>query len=915
MLETRQNIASLLRSGATEHGDRTAIETEAGKSITYVQLFDQVMIIAASLKLAEVVSKRERPRIGIVLANGTGFAIALLGVTVIAEAVPFNPNSTEAEFDVYFQRSGIDALLVAEKESGPAVSIAGNRKLPIFRLSPDHTIVGFKPLEFDIPDADADAIALVLMTSGSTGASKLVPLSHRNVCTSAADVCRSMELGPSDRCLSMWEQYHIGGLVDLLLAPLSSGGCVIETSGFNAAAFVALLQDRKPTWYQAVPTTLNELLLHAERECLDCRPNSLRLIRSVAAALAPSLMQSAEDLFGVPVIQTFGMTEAGPLITSTTLPPKTRKPGSVGRSCGAEIRIVDENDNSLPVSVPGEVSIRGANVFSGYEDDEEANRKAFRNGWFQTGDTGYLDADGDLFLTGRIKLLINRGGEKISPQEVDDVLLAHDAMIEAASFALKHKTLGEDIAAAVVVREGVTIEELRSYLAVSLSAFKIPGRIFIMDRLPRNPVGKIDRLALSDMVESVQSHTSHVAPRNELERFLANLWALELNASTVGVHDDFSALGGDSLSSMRILIALEEALDGPIPDEIFLSFSTISGLAEALTVDGLNLKDNSVSEASSKTAHEANTKPDLLSTIAGPVSPEDSLEGATDRLNMVMSRGELNALHDSLALFSTPAELDVILGHFDRLVPGSQRRGELGLLDALALRRVQARWRRQIRSDIGNPASLPSWRRQNHTRSVIHYAGSGVDAAQKTLVCGFAGNQMRLMMPTYRILTSLDPAAVDLLLLVDFNRGLFLGGVDGVGTNLEDVCVFIDDFAKRAGYKRIVSLGTSGGSLAAIYAAVRFGWSKAVAVGPAALSRHGDFADEIERLSRQRLQCEAEVLVETSEVARDVDASNQLKHLFPSMLIHVDKRFTDHNLLHELYKCGELPKFFDRLLA
>ena len=588
MLNPVSDILTLLWRQAQSRGAANAIEAMDGKSMTYAQLCDKAMDIAASISSA-VAANGRRPRLGLVQANGGDMALALLGASIAGEATPFNPASKPAEFDAYFRACAIDALIVPEDDTGPAVAIAERLGLRLLRLSRNGDVAGLKAERNAISAPAPDDIALVLMTSGSTGKPKIVPLSHRNVCVSAADVCRSMVLTPQDRCLCMWEQYHIGELVDLLLAPLASGGSVVVTSGFNASTFFELLQQSHPTWFQGVPTTLNELVIHAGRNPVAARPNSLRLIRSVAAALAPKLMSELEALFGVPVIQTFGMTEAGPLISSTALPPAVRKAGSVGSSCGTQIRITGVAGESLPAGEAGEVAIRGPNVFSGYENDPDANANQFRDGWFHTGDIGHLDKDGDLFLTGRIKQLINRGGEKISPQEVDDALLDHPAVSEAAAFAIPHPTLGEDVAAAVVPRSPVAAEELRAFLSSRLAAFKVPRHIAMLERLPRNPVGKIDRLALAEAAASeIATGGRHVPPRNRLEEFLTRLWEKELGVAEVGIYDDFALLGGDSLSSLRVITAIESIIQVDVPDGVFEHFSPIALLAEKLMEFGVD---------------------------------------------------------------------------------------------------------------------------------------------------------------------------------------------------------------------------------------------------------------------------------------------------------------------------------------
>jgi len=904
-----QDIATLLGSRADMNGDLPAIETEAGEIITYSQLFEKTSHIGASLISARIRSRRSRLRIGIVLPNGSSMAVALLGVSLVAEATPFNPASTASEFDIYFERTGIDALLVSSEEKGPAVPIAEKRGIPLLRLSRSGQLAGFSPTSSTVPLCNPDHIALLLMTSGSTGRSKLVPLTHKNVCTSAADVCRSLALATDDRCLSMWEQYHIGGLVDLLLAPLLSGGCVISTSGFDAKAFFDMLRDRKPTWFQAVPTTLNDLVNQAARNSISCRPNQLRLVRSVAAALPPSVMIRVEELLGVPVIQTFGMTEAGPLIASTALPPAVRKPGSVGRSCGPEIKI-EKAAATGTASEHGEVAVRGANVFSGYENDDESNRSAFRDGWFFTGDIGYVDRDGDLFLTGRIKQMINRGGEKVNPQEIDDVLLSHPAIAEAASFAVKHKTLGEDVGVAVVLRQPITTEALRKFLGTQLSAFKVPSRIIVLERLPRNPVGKIDRLALASAVESIQSEIGHVAPHSDLEVLIASLWSKELNVEFVGVHDDFSLLGGDSLSSVRIWIALEACLDGPIPKGAIAYASTVAGLAKVLEEAAIHLNAEAADGLSKNTTKGTSV---LTSDMAGRVGIENDPGLVVKKLENIGSPNELRMLQDALTLYRTPSELVQLLGQTRHARLG--RASRIGLVASFSLRRSHQRWSRHLSRDIATAPAAAQWKRTVISNEIMHYSSGSVDASQKTLIVGFSGNQMRLMVPTYRILNCIDPARFDLLLLCDPKRSMFWQGVDGAGPTFDGVAEFCRRFVQKWNFRRTITFGTSGGGMIAIHAAVKLGLSKAIAVGPASPARHHEIAGELKKLAASPLPNNTKILVAYGTNARDTDAANQLKEIFQSLSLHPEPRFTNHNLLNELQKGGQLATFMKMVLS
>ncbi|MCP5117294.1 MAG: AMP-binding protein, partial [bacterium] len=347
--------------------------------------------------------------------------------------------------------------------------------------------------------AGAEDTALLLHTSGTTSRPKLVPLLHRNLCSSASNICHTLRLTAQDRCLNVMPLFHIHGLVAAILASLRAGACIVCTEGFHAVKFFRWMEEFQPTWYTAVPTMHQALLARAARE--PGLPRSgLRFVRSSSASLPPTVMADLEELFDAPVIEAYGMTEAAHQMTSNLLPPGNRKPGSVGPSGGPEVAIIDEPGNVLPNGGTGEVVIRGDNVTPGYVGNDDANCTAFQNGWFRTGDQGYLDEDGYLFLTGRLKEIINRGGEKISPREVDEVLLGHPAIEQAVAFAVAHEQLGEEIGVAVIRKEGHSLNErdVREYAASRLADFKVPRVVKLVDAIPKGPTGKLQRIGLAD---------------------------------------------------------------------------------------------------------------------------------------------------------------------------------------------------------------------------------------------------------------------------------------------------------------------------------------------------------------------------------------------------------------------------------
>jgi acyl-CoA synthetase (AMP-forming)/AMP-acid ligase II len=328
-----------------------------------------------------------------------------------------------------------------------------------------------------------------------------VPLRQRNLVASAHTIAAFYELGPADVSYCAMPLFHVHGLVASTLAMLLCGGTVVVPTRFSARRFWADVQRYGVTWYSAVPTIHQTLLARAQDPtCAEAPPpgtTTLRFVRSCSSALAPATMQALEERFGVPVLEAYGMTEAAHQMASNPLPPGRRVPGSVGRATGLQIGIMDSQGALLPPGSVGEVVIRGESVTSGYHNNPQANAAAFRDGWFRTGDQGVLDEDGYLQLTGRLKEMILRGGENIAPREIDEVLLAHPAVVEAIAFGLPDAKYGEEVAAAVVLRGAATPEELMAHCRERIAEFKVPRTIFITDQIPRTATGKIQRRAVA----------------------------------------------------------------------------------------------------------------------------------------------------------------------------------------------------------------------------------------------------------------------------------------------------------------------------------------------------------------------------------------------------------------------------------
>ena len=326
-----------------------------------------------------------------------------------------------------------------------------------------------------------------------------MPLSQRNVCVSAGNVADTLALSASDRGLNVMPLFHIHGLIAGLMAPLSRGGAVFCTPGFNALKFFAWTREARPTWYTAVPTMHQAILTRVGHNKDVIAANPLRFIRSSSSSMPPQVIAELEAAFGAPLIEAYGMTEAAHQMASNPL-VGLRKPGSVGPAAGPEIEVMNERGDLLAPGETGEIVIRGPNVAAGYENNSKANAEAFCGGWFRTGDQGVIDADGYVRLTGRLKEIINRGGEKISPREIDEVLMDHPAVRQVVTFGLPHDKLGEDVAAAVVLREGASATEkaLREFAAERLAPFKVPRKIVFLDEIPKGATGKLQRIGLAD---------------------------------------------------------------------------------------------------------------------------------------------------------------------------------------------------------------------------------------------------------------------------------------------------------------------------------------------------------------------------------------------------------------------------------
>jgi acyl-CoA synthetase (AMP-forming)/AMP-acid ligase II len=502
-----QTVRALLESNA---GEAPAIGAPGRTFLDYTGLTEHVDRTVTTLN---ALGLGRGDRVAIVLPNGPEMASAFVSIAAGTTTAPLNPGYRRKEYDFYLEDLGAKALVVERGSESEAIDSARSLGIAVLVLSvPDGAPAGqFElkadpdvPLERSAPAGSAgpDDVALVLHTSGTTSRPKIVPLLHRNVCASARNIRTTLRLTPDDRCMNVMPLFHIHGLMAPVLASLSAGASVACTPGFNALKFFSWLDEIQPTWYSAVPTMHQALLSRAGRNEESVARARLRFIRSSSASLPPQVLAKLEDTFGVPVVEAYAMTEASHQMTCNPLPPGVRKAGTVGPAAGPEVAVMDGEGNLLEPGAVGEIVIRGPNVTLGYENNPEANAAAFTNGWFRTGDQGVMDEDRYVTLTGRLKEIINRGGEKISPKEVDEVLMDHPAVQQVVTFAVPHDKLGEEVAAAVVLREGTeaTEAEIRDFAAERLAAFKVPRTVLVLDEIPKGPTGKLRRIGLAEQL-------------------------------------------------------------------------------------------------------------------------------------------------------------------------------------------------------------------------------------------------------------------------------------------------------------------------------------------------------------------------------------------------------------------------------
>ncbi len=438
--------------------------------------------------------------------NGPTAAITFLAVSSAAIAAPLNPKYSKPEFSYYLKDLNAKVLLVEDHKHFKAREAASELKLEVINIARTNSNqlislskdgIELNAEEFK-PNKTSD-ISLVLHTSGTTSKPKIVPLTVENIYSSAKNIASTLNLSNDDRYLNIMPLFHIHGLVAGILSTIVSRGTIICANGFDALSFYHLIEYFNPTWYSGVPTMHQMILSRSTRNQKIISASSIRFIRSSSASLPVKILHGLEKTFSCPVIEAYGMTEAAHQMTSNLLTPNGRKPGSVGVAAGPEVGVLTYTSKIVKKKGIGEVVIKGTNVFSGYKNNKEANKEGFIDGWFRTGDEGKIDKNGYLTITGRLKEIINRAGEKIMPKEIDEIILQHPDIEQAVAFSIPHNTLGEEVGLAIVLTDGVKMEEnsVKRYFQDKIAKFKIPTRILFLDEIPKGSTGKLQRIGLA----------------------------------------------------------------------------------------------------------------------------------------------------------------------------------------------------------------------------------------------------------------------------------------------------------------------------------------------------------------------------------------------------------------------------------
>lgn len=869
-------IPEMISASSMRFPDSVALEDGEGTvSLTYSELEHDSEVWSRCL--STIVPPGER--IAVMMEGGVTLSRWLLAVMWKHTLVPLRPDLSEDDLHRYLEVTRSRYLLTPSTSEalGQLCSDIG-----VTVLTPDR-VTDLEPRSPEelAPPVDT-SVVVVLLTSGSTGKPKVVPLTHKNLLTSTRDMARALDLSESDRCLVQWSQYHIGGLIDHLLAPLSTGGTIINGGSFSLEVMKRLLKTARPTWTQFVPATLDETLRDGEHRSAPLTPNTLRFIRCVAAPMDEDLWERAERALGCPLLHAYGMTEASPLVTATPLGLAARVRGSTGRSVGPEIRIVDENDHPLGLGIEGSIQVRGANVFDGYEGEPELNIDSFVDGWFRTGDLGYLDANGELFVRGRESNMINRGGEKINPIEVEEALRRHPSVADVAVFGLPHRRLGHIVAAAVTTTQPIESDALYVFAADSLSSHKVPSQILILDELPRIGVGKIDLARLVEISLSVLKSESR-AYRNPTEELIATIWADELGVEEISPEVAFTVAGGDSLSAIRVAAEVERAFELSGRSTELLRTRTIAEMATAI--------ESLIGRNDSSPASVATWRPTQLRW-------DNSLEvdDFADRIALASTDIDCQVEQQMALTHLCPHEIDEVI---DIL---SHHRGDLPTACSILIERRPTHDRERSRT---------IWTRDSLQDFVSIYTRQNRSPASTTLLA-FGSNAYRMMLPLHQFLSSLPNSIGAVILVIDPTRSFFVNGVPGIAPDISRLAGGLSKIVPPGLMDNLRTFGTSAGATPAAIVGVEMNARSLALVGADSLSHNPSLERTLKSLMTTRQQ-KFDCRLASGLIRRDLMGTAQISRIIPGSKSRVFL-VRQHNVMEHAWRRGRLPHLLEWLL-
>ncbi len=576
------------QSAASQPLAPAILGTSTGETLTYGALVEAVSDLSSELRVRGV---RSTDVVLVSLPNGPSMLTAVLGTMCAAACAPMNPGYTVSELAALADQLRPTALVTERGSTSAAARLAADGGLPVVEV--DHMrVVRMSGEQSAAPDPAETSTSLVLHTAGTTAQPKQVPLTHANLVAAARNVVESLQLSPADRCLNVMPLFHSHGLLGAAMSTLHAGGSILCTPGMDPRRFLEWATTFGCTWYTAA-STIHQMVLRAPGEW-----EGLRFMRSASGPLAPQVAAELEERFGAPMIEVYGMTEAYQ-IAANPLPPGERRLGTVGRPTGTEVGVLGGDAVVRTAGSDGEIVVRGPAVFDGYSSPSSANTDAFVGGWFRTGDLGRISDDGYLTITGRVKEQINRGGEKISPREVEESLLDHPDILEAMAFAIPHAELGEEIGTALVVREGATVDlkSVREHLHERIAPFKVPRHVVPVDQIPVSSTGKPQRVTFArQFAEGFTTRASQAHPKvgdgaTTAER-LASMWQEVIGLDELPAPEDgFFQLGGTSLAAMELVVRIEEELGVDLPMLDLLEVPALGALA--IRIDELRSTDRS----------------------------------------------------------------------------------------------------------------------------------------------------------------------------------------------------------------------------------------------------------------------------------------------------------------------------------